>query len=277
MKTTLIGAAATIVGAILGAVLTIIFSSDRLVVNIDGKSITVHSSQYQELIEKSEALSVENDSLLNKNDVLNGEIEELKATIKHYTEIISPSDTFDKVKIKFLDDGLEQKLPNSTAILYNGHPFFQLNVLEQISTKEVLFDKETMTLILGEKGPEKGYLVNLCSPYQSNGYDTPAVFKIAGDEYTHGFTLPCHNGYALFNLKGSFDTLEFDLGYVSGNKVDCLINFFTDGQLTRTIEMGCEDLPQHFQVPLDSALQLKIEMSPGGNTARYGFANVVLS
>lgn len=120
-------------------------------------------------------------------------------------------------------------------------------------------------------------LLTVCPPYQTTSYNTPATFNMAGEVYTNGFTLDCHGGSALFNLNGQYSKLEFDLGYTdSRNRADCNVNIYLDGQLTKNIVMGCEDLPQHIVISLNGASQLKIENVNYGNMAVYGFANVVV-
>ena len=120
-------------------------------------------------------------------------------------------------------------------------------------------------------------LLEVCPPYQTSRYNTPTTFKMAGSVYTNGFTLDCHGGSALFNLDGQYNKLEFDLGYTdSDNRAECNINIYLDKKLIKNIVMGYEDLPKHFVVPLDGASQLKIENVNYGNTAVYGFANVMV-
>lgn len=119
------------------------------------------------------------------------------------------------------------------------------------------------------------FLLSVCPPYQTSGYDTPPTIELAGVKYSNGFTLACHGGLALFNLNGQYNELSFDLGYTnSHNRSDCEINIYLDGQLVENIVMGYEDLPKHYNVPLNGAKQLKIENVNYGNMAVYGFVNV---
>ena len=120
------------------------------------------------------------------------------------------------------------------------------------------------------------YLLSVCPPYQTDGYDTPSTFKLAGTVYTNGFTLNCH-GSALFNLNRQYGKLEFDIGYTdSYDRSDCNINIYLDGQLKKNIVMTCEDLPQHIEISLEGVTQLKIENDNPGNMSLYGFANMIV-
>ncbi len=99
----------------------------------------------------------------------------------------------------------------------------------------------------------------------------------------NGFTLK-FNGYAIFNLNGSYQNLEMDVGYVSESgdlsfaATDLYI--YLDGAISQTLHFEPEELPHHFSIPVNHALQLKIEPAlPGhgiGNYSEYGFANITL-
>lgn len=159
------------------------------------------------------------------------------------------------------------------VFIYNGTTYLPVRAVSDALGVPVQWDGSTRSVYLGNDPRMTNYLPDVCPPYQSHEYKTPATFKMAGVDYAHGFTLRCHGGYALFNLNGSYNTLEFDLGFVEGDKVDCHIDILLDGQVSQSIEMGSEDLPKHFVVPLNGALQLKIVNGPYGNTGCYGFAN----
>lgn len=254
------------------------YSSNSLTVNIDGESVTVHSSQYQELINENTTLANGNDSLSKENANLKDEIKSLNADLEHYQSIFSIDDTFDMKRIHLVDNGLERDLTESNIIIYNNRPFFPLSTLSDIYSNTVSFDSKNLTLILGEKVPKKGYLLNISSPYQSTGFSTPVSFNMAGDTYRNGFVLN-HYGYALFNLHGDYTTLEFDLCHVddSATHSDGIISFYLNGDFLQQITITPEDMPRHISIPLDNTPQLKIEMNPGDAGTQYGLANVTVS
>lgn len=254
------------------------YSANSLTVNIDGESVTVHSSQYQELIDENSKLLTVNDTLTKENTNLKDEIKSLGADLAHYQSFFSSDDTFDTERIRLVDNGLERNLTESMIIIYNNRPFFPLSTLADIYSNEVSFDSKNSILTLGKKVPEKGYLLNVSSPYQSTGYSVPVSFNMAGDTYKNGFILN-HYGYALFNLHGDYTSLEFDLCHVdnSATHSDGIISFYLNGDFMQQITITPESMPKHIAIPLDNALQLKIEMNPGDSGTQYGLANVTVS
>lgn len=158
---------------------------------------------------------------------------------------------------------------------YNGTTYVPARAFSEAMGVPVNYDGKTQTVYIGEMPGQKQYLLDVCPPFQTNRYGTPATFKMAGDTYSHGFTLGCHGGSALFNLNGQYSTLEFDLAYTDSlDKAPCNVNIYLDDQFVKNIVMGYEDLPQHFTIPLNGALKMKIENVEYGNQAKYGFANV---
>lgn len=165
---------------------------------------------------------------------------------------------------------------NSVPVfLYNGTTYLPVRALSKALGMPIQWDGSTQTVYVGEVPGQKQYLLDVCEPYLKGGYETPATIQLAGKDYAHGFTLACHGGYALFNLDGQYNRLEFDLGYTpSHNRSECDVNIYLDGTFVKNIRMGYEDLPQHISIPLNGALQLKIENVNYGNMAIYGFVNV---
>lgn len=177
-------------------------------------------------------------------------------------------------------DGVEMKPTDANGnpvetFVYNGTTYVPLRAVSQSLGYAVNWDGVNQRVYIGEQPGQKQYLLSVCPPFQTERYSTPTTFKMAGDTYSHGFVLDCHGGSALFNLNGQYSTLEFDLAYTdSSNKAACNVNIYLDEQLVKNIVMGHEDLPQHFIIPLNGALKMKIENVEYGNMAKYGFANV---
>lgn len=177
-------------------------------------------------------------------------------------------------------DGVEMKPTDANGkpvetFVYNGTTYVPLRAVSQSLGYAVNWDGANQRVYIGERPGQKQYLLDVCPPFQTERYSTPATFKMAGDTYSHGFVLDCHGGSALFHLNGQYSTLEFDLAYTdSHNKADCNVNIYLDEQLVENIVMGYEDLPRHFIIPLNGALKMKIENVEYGNMAKYGFANV---
>ena len=105
----------------------------------------------------------------------------------------------------------------------------------------------------------------------------PATIAMSGKIYANVFTLyqGSGGGFALFNLDGQYDTLSFDVGHRDGATLNSSkVYIYLDGDLAFSTELTSEMLPQHFDVPLYNALQMKIETDQWGSG--YGIASVEL-
>lgn len=182
-------------------------------------------------------------------------------------------------------DGVEIKPTDATGkpvdtFIYNGTTYVPLRAVSQSLGENVQWDGTTQTVYIGDDPRMTTYLLDVCPPYESRGYDAPASFKMAGQTYTHGFILDegYNNAHALFNLNGKYDVLEFDLGHIDGSAMDdATIEIYLDGDIVEVIDVEAQDMPQHFTISLDGALQMKIAHSNYTvSYPEYGFANVVL-
>ena len=131
--------------------------------------------------------------------------------------------------------------------------------------------------------PDKnqGYIIDLCPPYQKDGLNTPATVNMAGQSYTYclsfGYVLDgwnAYGGWALFNLDGKYNTLSFDAGHIDGGPMHkTTISIYLDGQLATAFDLDQEGLPKHYDIPLNGALQMKIE----GSNNFHTLANAIIS
>ncbi len=136
------------------------------------------------------------------------------------------------------------------------------------------------------------FLMTICPPYETNyGYysangdviDGSDIFKMAGDAYTNGFKLDINRSnstQAMFNLKGEYSILEFDLGHVDGTGGDTLnLKIIKDGTAEEIIVIEYDDMVQHYKIDVSGVQQLIIEGT--GQTAtmwgsHYGMANITI-
>ena len=190
---------------------------------------------------------------------------------------------YDNIKLVIDGATITPKDANGSTVepfIYNGTTYLPVRAVGNAIGKQVTWDGRSKTVYLGDTPNSREWLLDLCPPYLTTAYEVPATFSMAGTTYAHGFHMG-FDGYAFVNLNGLYNTLEFDLGYVKGDPCDREFLFYLDGELARTISIGYDELPQHITLPLNGALQLKIESKlPDyelGNTSRYGFANCELS
>ena len=123
-------------------------------------------------------------------------------------------------------------------------------------------------------------LLAVCPPYESSGYEERASITMAGTQYTNGFVLDAgyNEAYAIYNLNGKYNTLEFDMGHIDGTQMsNVTFEIYLDGQPVKTIDATAEGLPVHYTIQLDGAKQMKINSTGWfGGYPEYGFINAVL-
>ncbi len=130
-----------------------------------------------------------------------------------------------------------------------------------------------------EKSRPKHFL-DAVTPYNKNRYFTPEASVMAGKTYTKTFEFNVYydRAYALYNLDGKYQTLEFDLGHVDGTDArNVKFTIYLDGEAVMVIQASAQDLPRHYTIQLNGARQLKI----AGNceyfaSPNYAFANAYI-
>ena len=124
----------------------------------------------------------------------------------------------------------------------------------------------------------KKYLVDILEPYQKRGYSTPTEMMMAGETYKKGFLFDHNAPYAIFNLQGKYNILEFDVGQVDGyTPRNATVKIIADGKELSSFRTDGNSIPQHYRIELNGAQQLTIQIAYDiGIWYRYGFANVIL-
>lgn len=143
------------------------------------------------------------------------------------------------------------------TFIYNGTTYVPLRAVSQSLGKAVNWDGENQRVYIGEAPGMKQYLLNVCPPYETdNWYSTPAIITMAGQKYANG----CRLGMALFNLNGKYDTLSFDVGHVDNTRMNnSTLYIYLDGELAFSLDLASEMMPQHYEVKLHGALQMKMQ------------------
>lgn len=152
---------------------------------------------------------------------------------------------------------------------YNGTTYVPLRAVSEYLGKAVSWDGANQRVYIGEAPGVKQYLNTVCPPYQSDNYSTPATIDMAGKKYSNVVFLNndwsyYRSGWALYNLNGQYDTLRFTVGHVDGyGMTDSTLNIYLDGEVAFSMDLKANDLPESIEVPLNRALQMKIEMTYG--------------
>jgi hypothetical protein len=111
------------------------------------------------------------------------------------------------------------------------------------------------------------WFLDVVEPYQAK-YFGSGEYSMGGDVYYHCMRLECNNslgqGWALFNLKGSYRSMSFVAGHIDGeNMYDVTYTLEGDGVILATCEVLANDLPFYVEVPLEGVKQLRIYANEG--------------
>lgn len=164
---------------------------------------------------------------------------------------------------------------NPDAFIYNGTTYVAVAAVSKSLGENVKWEGSTRSVYIGKHEGSSSYLLKVCPPYQEKALEAPATFSMCGTKYANGFTLGS-GGYALFNLNGKYDVLSFDIGHIDGRSLhEGTLNIYLDGELAFSVDLDGEMMPEHYKVPLNGALQMKIE--DAGWLRYYALGNVQIS
>ncbi|MDR0220543.1 MAG: protein kinase [Lachnospiraceae bacterium] len=204
--------------------------------------------------------------------------------------------------IKALNDGLRlypdsDSLKNALAVTQNEYATYSTGEADKLVEEEKY--EEAVALLTEAQNAMPGNtiiatklqavedvrpkpLFSVVEAYESTNFKWFSVvstssFSMAGVAYNYGFTIENYgyNAYALFNLGGKYESLEFTLGHMDGRYMrDAAINIYLDGEHSQSILVSASALPNKVIVPLNNAMQLKIACTD--YNAHFGFADPVI-
>ena len=175
---------------------------------------------------------------------------------------------YDGVKVNPKDANGKKVEP----LLYNGTTYLPVRAVSELFGEDINWDGNTKSIYIGTMPGKTTYLWYDVPAYdKSSCWEYPTI-KMDGKSYTNGFKI---NGHALFNLDGRYDTLEFDVGHTDYVDDDKELLIYLDGSLVRTVEIKAEELVKHVRIPLNGALQLKLD-TPTWGSSEIGIANAEL-
>ena len=201
---------------------------------------------------------------------------------------------YNNIKIYIDGQEIEYRDANGNTVepfIYNGTTYLPVRAIGEAFGKSVDWDGETKSVYVGEKPGEITYFTDVCPAYEYDSFryeehtsSNGGTFVMAGDKYTHGFTVTpynCDSVISLYNLNGEYDKLTFIAGHVDGSANQELeLKFYLDDKLIKSIDLKPSKLPKTYSVDLNGALQLKIEaINDEGNTweqAIYGIADAII-
>ncbi len=188
---------------------------------------------------------------------------------------------YDNIKIVLDGEQLDPKDANGQTVepfIYNGTTYLPVRAIGNAIGKDVAWDGVEKVVYLGAKPGEKADWLDVCAPYQYKEgkeyrLEDNAFFTMSGKKYTNGYTLYLWNAYktaeALYNLDGKYQSVSFTVGHIDDTtRANATLNVYLDGIIAYTKELKYDDIAQKVTIPLDGALQMKIELTSDepGNT-----------
>ena len=168
---------------------------------------------------------------------------------------------------------------NPEAFIYNGTTYIAAKAVSLSLGENVKWDGTTRSVYIGKHEGSSNYLLNVCPPYQGSRFITPTTVRMAGEKYANCITFDTSaGGNALCNLGGKYDKLTFTVGRVDNTnrcsgEPQC--NIYLDGELVFSLDLDPEMMPREYTVPLNGALQMKIEVDD--DAWAFALANIQVS
>lgn len=244
------------------------------------KSATSDVDDYKSLVNKYDETIKINSELEEENSSLKSELSDVVTA-----DIKSPSVVIDGMKS-------DQNWNKSTAIIGETN-YYSENILNNILEGKISYDSDKNTLFYNSKGQDVSSVTKVDALstnviYEGTGYEvitssTGKEISMGSQTYNEGLEIwddeslfGGGNGYALFDLQGKYSKLEFDVGRTNDNEKENVdLKVYLDNECKEIYHLNAETPPVHYEINLDYANSMKLEIS-GGTRVVYGFVNMVL-
>ncbi len=181
---------------------------------------------------------------------------------------------YDNIRIFMDGEEIQPKDANGNTVepfIYNGTTYLPVRAVGNAIGKEVSWDGVEKVVYLGAKPGNVENWLDVCGPYKySRGTEYRLTdnkyFTMSGKKYTNGFELYTNSykqtAQALFNLDGNYNSVTFTMGHIDDTYLSSndTLNIYLDGVIAYTKELDSEDVAKKITIPLDGALQMKIEI-----------------
>ena len=198
--------------------------------------------------------------------------------------------SYQNIKIFMDGEEVDARDANGNKVepfIYNGTTYLPVRAVGQVVGKEVSWDGVEKVVYLGAKPGNVENWLDVCGPYQfKRGENFKLVdnkyFTMSGRKYTNGFVLQpsgtstgSNKAEAMFNLNGEFKSISFSVGHIDDTSLNnATMNIYIDGIVEYTMDLKYDDVARKVTIPLDGALQMKIEIigTDYHNSADWGFS-----
>lgn len=170
---------------------------------------------------------------------------------------------------------------NPDAFIYNGTTYVAVAAVSKSLGENVKWDGNTKSVYIGKHAGSATNLLDVCPPYQTRWIKTSPTITMAGTKYLNGLVLGTSSweGFALFNLNGQYNTLNFTLGHIDGTTMTNrgTLNIYLDDKLTVSYDLNSEMLPTDYTLQLNYALKMKVEYDNPSGGYPFGMVNISVS
>ena len=160
--------------------------------------------------------------------------------------------------VKLIIDGVDSGVGSkeSVAVINNNNYYSEAFVKSLTEGKDFSIDLDSGKAYLGDKKAESAKLLDVCPTPVVSGSDVSILteaISMSSESYYEGFSIYANSTeYAIFNVKGEYDNLNFLVGHIDESAMNtCTLKIYLsddNGKFNKspekTVIINPEDLPQ---------------------------------
>lgn len=246
----------------------------------------------QTIYEESKQKEEEIGKLNQKIDSLNNKISNLNRQNTNLQNQILNIPNFELKNPALILDGLKiQDSINKSLIIVDNSNYYSENILNLLLKNKLSYNSNQNIVFYNTNGK------NISTETKIDLFDTNVLydgtcygiylpsdgktFSLGSSTYNKGFVIyDDHSlfgdGYALFDLKGKYSKIAFDVGRTNEyEKEDVVLKVYLNNEYIEEYSLNAQSPPISLEIDLKYVNNMKLEII-GGSRVKYGFANVIL-
>lgn len=248
----------------------------------------------QTIYEESKQKEEEIGKLNQKIDSLNNKISNLNRQNTNLQNQILNIPNFELKNPALILDGLKiQDSVNKSLIIVDNNNYYSENILNLLLENKLSYNSNQNIVFYNTNGE------NISTETKIDLFDTNVLydgtcygiylpsdgktFSMGSSTYNKGFVIyDDHSlfgdgdGYALFDLKGKYSKIAFDVGRTNEyEKEDVVLKVYLNNEYIEEYSLNAQSPPIPLEIDLKYVNNMKLEIK-GGSRVKYGFANVIL-
>lgn len=259
--------------------------------NASNQANTVNTlSTYFDVVDENMSYEQALQAIREESKQKDNEIEELQ---KYKSQVLNAPNLEFKNPALVLEGLKKQDSFNKSLVVIDDSNYYSESILNSILDDRLSYDLSEDTIYYNPNGENissetkveltetdvlyDGVCYNVYLPSDGN------TFSMGSGTYNDGFVIyDDHSlfgegdGYALFDLKGQYSKISFDVGRTNEyEKQDVILKVYLDDKYIEEYSLNAQSPPIPLEINLNYANSLKLEIS-GGSRVKYGFANALL-